>query len=118
MYVLARSGVKHGAVRVRCERQLHRHPSHAGRRVDRPGADQCTFWIAGDGAIRRYDVCTGTPLPDFRIGSAGAVRVLPDGGALVLDGGVRRYSAAGTLAALGASHVHSVPTLSPALSLT
>lgn len=61
-------------------------------------ADQCTLWMTSTTGIARFNVCTGTPLPAFVTGVAGfsAVRVLPDGGALVLRlGNVERYSAAG-----------------------
>ena len=60
-------------------------------------ADQCTLWMATTTGIARFNVCTGTPLPAFVTGGGFfAVRVLPDGGALVLRlGNVERYSASG-----------------------
>jgi hypothetical protein len=50
------------------------HPMPGAASIDL-AADQCTLWSAGDG-IRRYNVCTGTPLPDFLTGWTSAVRVL------------------------------------------
>jgi hypothetical protein len=71
-------------------------------------ADQCTlFFVDSDPhtsaphVIRRFNACTGTFLPDFAtVDSALDVRVLPDGGVLVVrgDNGLRRLNAAGTLA--------------------
>jgi hypothetical protein len=48
-------------------------------------ADQCTlFYIGRAGAIRRLNVCTGAALPDFaNVPGARALRILPDGGAIV-----------------------------------
>lgn len=97
MYVLAHSGANTVLFAFAANGQLTgTHPMPGAGSIDL-AADQCTLWIAGGSAIRRYDVCTGAPLPDFLAGGARAVRVLPDGGALVLDGTVKRYSAAGTL---------------------
>jgi len=61
-------------------------------------SDQCTLFIAAGTRVARFNVCTGTPLPDFAAGTAiRAVRILPDGGALVLrdDLAPLRYSPAG-----------------------
>ncbi|HYO75496.1 MAG TPA: hypothetical protein VE010_03450 [Thermoanaerobaculia bacterium] len=63
-------------------------------------ADQCTLFYWTSGGIRRFDICTGTPLPDFLPGAPmGEFRLLPDGGLLRVDGDpeVVRYDAAGTL---------------------
>jgi hypothetical protein len=68
-------------------------------------ADQCTlYYIEGYGIIKRFNVCTETPLPDFASASAFStfsvhdVRVLPDGGALVAGyEALYRFDAAGTL---------------------
>lgn len=52
-------------------------------------ANRCTLFFLQNNVIRRFDVCTGTFLPDFATtaGSpAAAIRVLPDGGVLVLAG--------------------------------
>lgn len=49
-------------------------------------ADQCTLFILEQHRlVRRFNVCSGTPLPDFPIAAAdyGAIRILPDGGLLV-----------------------------------
>jgi len=47
-------------------------------------ADQCTLFYVRDGRIGRFDVCTGTALPDFGpTGRFGTLRLLPDGGLLV-----------------------------------
>ena len=97
MYVLAREGANTVVIAFNANGQITgTHPMPGAMSIDL-AADQCTLWIAGGSAIRRYDVCTGTPLPGFLTGFTRAVRVLPDGGALVLDSGVKRYSAAGTL---------------------
>lgn len=65
-------------------------------------ADQCTlFYTAGAlTTIRRINVCSGAALPDFVTVPGGEIadlRVLPDGGLLVIDfsRGVIRFNAAG-----------------------
>lgn len=63
-------------------------------------ADQCTlYYIDGYRTIKRFNVCTETPMPDFASAiSIHDVRVLPDGGALVAAyEAVLRFDAAGTL---------------------
>jgi hypothetical protein len=63
-------------------------------------ADQCTLFVAANDRVARYNVCTASLLPDFAAGSGMiAVRILPDGGAVVLRGdqAPARFSAAGTL---------------------
>lgn len=62
-------------------------------------ADQCTAFIGANGVIRRFNVCTGTPLPDFANVSVTDLAVLPDGGLLVstADTELRRYDASGVL---------------------
>lgn len=63
-------------------------------------ADQCTLFIAAGDRVARFNVCTATPLSDFAAGTGiFAVRILPDGGALVLRVGQAplRYSAAGAV---------------------
>jgi hypothetical protein len=51
-------------------------------------ADQCTLFIVAVAGIARYNVCTQTELPLFATGITGvAVRILPDGGAVVAPGG-------------------------------
>jgi hypothetical protein len=65
------------------------------------GADQCTMFIAAGNIVRRFNVCGGTPLPDF--GPVAheylVVRVLPDGGLLLSrDNAIDRYTPGGTLA--------------------
>ena len=47
-------------------------------------ADQCTlYFTTGWGIVRRFDVCTGTPLPDFPVPPSGALAILPDGDVLI-----------------------------------
>jgi hypothetical protein len=64
-------------------------------------ADQCTLFYLDDfSTIKRFNVCTEAPLPDFAtvVADARDVRVLPDGGVLVATyGGVLRYGAGGNL---------------------
>lgn len=61
-------------------------------------ADQCTAFIGLDSVIHRFNVCTGTPLPDFANTYASDLAVLPDGGLLVAYlYELRRYDAAGVL---------------------
>ncbi|HYC59863.1 MAG TPA: hypothetical protein VEK79_09885 [Thermoanaerobaculia bacterium] len=60
--------------------------------------DQCTAFIGENGAIHRFNVCTGTPLSDFATTPVTDLAVLPDGGVLAgFNFELRRYSAAGTL---------------------
>lgn len=64
-------------------------------------ADQCTMFVAAGTLVRRFNVCTGTPLPDFGPVAQEhfGVRVLPDGGVLLSrEGAIDRYTAGGTLA--------------------
>ncbi|HEY0161009.1 MAG TPA: hypothetical protein VGF28_27255 [Thermoanaerobaculia bacterium] len=62
-------------------------------------ADQCTLFYLTSGGIERFNVCTGTPLPDFPANPPfGNFKLLPDGGLLLRgDSGkqVVRYNAAG-----------------------
>jgi len=68
-------------------------------------ADQCTLLLPRDQVIRRFDGCTGTPLPDFAVNAGPpaspgffGVRILPDGSVLATIGRtVRRYDAQGSL---------------------
>lgn len=61
-------------------------------------ADQCTAFIAANGVIHRFNVCTGTPLSDFANVPANDLAVLPGGGLLVAYlHELRRYDAAGAL---------------------
>lgn len=73
-------------------------------------ADQCTLFYteeSGPAGIRRFNVCSGAPLPDFLPGvRTMEFKLLPDGGLLRLPeflpepeeaGRVFRYDAAGTL---------------------
>jgi hypothetical protein len=49
-------------------------------------SDQCTlFYSDADGVIHRFNVCTGTSLPDFASGPAllDDLHILPDGGVIV-----------------------------------
>jgi hypothetical protein len=53
--------------------------------------DGCTLYYTSEGTlVKRFDVCTNTQLSDFASGLPGsaayAIRLLPDGGALVADG--------------------------------
>ena len=56
--------------------------------------DGCTmFYTSAAANVKRYDVCTGTQLPDFNVapmpgGITQDLRVLPDGGVLVSSGQV------------------------------
>lgn len=55
------------------------------------GADRCTlFYTSEDVAVKRFNVCTNSQLPDFATGlpyaHAYQVQLLPDGGLLVADG--------------------------------
>ncbi|HYC92125.1 MAG TPA: hypothetical protein VEO54_23145 [Thermoanaerobaculia bacterium] len=64
-------------------------------------ADQCTMLFAAGTTVRRFNVCTGTPLPDF--GPVAheyfGLRILPDGGVLLSrDNAIDRYTAGGVLA--------------------
>ncbi len=64
-------------------------------------ADQCTMFIVLESAVRRFNVCTGTPLPDFGpvAHSYLVVKILPDGGLLLArDGAIDRYTPGGVLA--------------------
>jgi hypothetical protein len=54
------------------------------------GSDQCTVRYTSEGSlVKQFDVCTNSQLPDFASGLPGsfayALRILPDGGALVAD---------------------------------
>jgi hypothetical protein len=54
------------------------------------GADQCTIYYTSEGtSVKRFNVCTDTQLSDFATGLPGpfafALRVLPNGGALVAN---------------------------------
>ncbi len=63
-------------------------------------ADQCTlYYLHKYTTIKRFNVCTETPLPDFAsVFSPQDVRVLPDGGVLVAAyQAVFRFNAAGAL---------------------
>lgn len=72
--------------------------------VDLAG-DQCTLFAVTAGAIRRYDVCTSTVLPDFTALSpsqSGTVKILPNGDVLLGDNQfpdheLLRYNPAGVL---------------------
>jgi hypothetical protein len=67
-------------------------------------ADQCTLFYAmprdlSDG-VRRLNVCTGAPLPDFIATGGGFVKILPDGGVLTATpdfSRIARHDAAGAL---------------------
>jgi uncharacterized repeat protein (TIGR01451 family) len=53
-------------------------------------SNQCTMYYTSEGKlVKRFDVCTNTQLADFAAGLPGsnafALRILPDGGALVAD---------------------------------
>jgi hypothetical protein len=63
-------------------------------------ADQCTLYYTSEGtSVKRFDVCEGVQLADFAMGlpqRAFAVKVLPDGGALVADtDAIRRLNSDG-----------------------
>lgn len=64
-------------------------------------ADQCTlFYTPETGGVSRFDVCTGSPLPDFVTGGGTFVKILPDGGVLTASSDwtqIVRYDAAGAL---------------------
>ncbi len=65
-------------------------------------ADQCTMFYTDEGPIiRRFNVCTNTPLADFVNVPGGqffALRILPGGDVLVASrsAGVRRFNSSGT----------------------
>jgi len=63
--------------------------------------DQCTMLITSEGTtIKRYNVCTKTPLSDFATGltNAYALRILSDGSVLVADkDNIKRFNSGGTL---------------------
>jgi sugar lactone lactonase YvrE len=72
-------------------------------RIDLAG-DGCTLFYTTQGPhLKRFDLCAAAQLPDFDAaplpdGYGGAVRLLPDGGALVATGGsIARLDAAGVL---------------------
>jgi hypothetical protein len=78
-------------------------------------ADQCTMFIAADPAVRRFNVCTGTPLPDFGPVTPGhlVVKILPDGGVLLArQDAIDRYTPGGVL-----TRTYAVPGLPIALAL-
>jgi hypothetical protein len=66
-------------------------------------SDQCTLYYTSEGTIvKRFDVCTSTQLNDLASGLPGsaayAVKILPDGGALVADSqSIVRLSGAGLI---------------------
>ena len=61
-------------------------------------SDQCTVAIGANGAIRRFDVCTGSALPDLVSGSASDLAFLPNGDVLATsDLNLRRYDSSGVL---------------------
>jgi outer membrane protein assembly factor BamB len=69
-------------------------------------ADQCTlFLIEGGTTIKRFNVCSGAPLPDFATippsaGQGTALRILPDGGVIVVTpvfAQLQRFDANGAL---------------------
>jgi hypothetical protein len=62
-------------------------------------ADQCTlYYRADDGALHRFNVCTGTPLTNFPAASPATAAVLPDGDILVgRDHELLRYDVNGSL---------------------
>ena len=65
-------------------------------------AAQCTLFILEQQRrVRRFNICTGTALPDFpipEVADYGAIRILPDGGLLVSGHDeLLRFDAAGTL---------------------
>lgn len=63
-------------------------------------ADQCTMFIVDGTVVRRFNVCTGTPLPVFGpvANDYYGVRMLPDGGVLLSrDNAIDRYTPGGAL---------------------
>jgi hypothetical protein len=62
-------------------------------------ADQCTLIYARHAAgAGRFDVCTMTPLePIPGVAGGHTLRILPDGGFVVLENGLHRYDASGSL---------------------
>jgi sugar lactone lactonase YvrE len=62
--------------------------------------DHCTLYYTSEGTkVHRFDVCTNTQLSDFAAGlsHAFAIKLLPDGGALVADeSSIVRFDATGT----------------------
>jgi hypothetical protein len=66
------------------------------------GADQCTLWYSGPGTagIFRYDVCEKAARGAIAALPAKAIRILPDGGALVgVSSGIARLDSAGAVVA-------------------
>ena len=62
------------------------------------GSDNCTLYYQKAGSVGRFDVCTGTALPDFVAGSFLDIEALPNGQVLLSSGDqVFLYDAAGTL---------------------
>lgn len=62
-------------------------------------SDQCTLFYSrdADSTLHRFNVCTGTPLPDLPAQSGG-VAVLPDGDILTVGSSqLRRYDQSGSL---------------------
>jgi hypothetical protein len=61
-------------------------------------SDQCTTAIGAGGVIHRFNVCTGTALPDLVSTYAVDLAFLPDGDVLASsDLGLRRYDSSGVL---------------------
>ncbi|HYR28532.1 MAG TPA: hypothetical protein VEU30_08705 [Thermoanaerobaculia bacterium] len=67
-------------------------------------ADQCTLFLGAPNVISRFNVCTGTPLPDFLISldTIADFRILPEGGVLAAvwragPDALLRYDASGAL---------------------
>jgi hypothetical protein len=66
-------------------------------------ADGCTLYYTSEGtSVKEFNVCTNTQLSDFATGLPGsdayAIKLLPDGGALVADtGSIVRLNSAGAV---------------------
>lgn len=62
------------------------------------GPDNCTLYYTKAGSVGRFDVCTGTALPDFIAGSFLDIEALPNGQVLLSSGDqVFLYDAGATL---------------------
>jgi hypothetical protein len=99
MYVLA-SNTMYALTAAGALRATYRLGTVSATSMDL-AADQCTMFVVSGTTVRRFNVCTGTPLPDFGpvAHDSLGVRILPDGGVLLSrPDAIDRYTAGGTLA--------------------
>lgn len=103
IYVLAQTGVNAAIVSISSSGALTAiHPLDFAMEFNEDAfdlaADQCTVAIGAGSAIRRFNVCTGTALPDLASIYATDLAFLPNGEVLVAnDTGLHRYDSLGVL---------------------